>query len=162
MKDDLSKLDLVGLLDQLKPIALPDKVSLWPQTVGWLVVAVVVFIFAGLMLVLWFIAYRSDAYRRAALREINVIGNDPKKLAEVLRRCALAAYPRTAVASLHGEKWLRFLDNAYGGTEFSQGIGRNIANAVYVKSASAHDSLSELTAKWVRDHASNRRYSGYD
>ena len=151
MSDDLSKLNLVELLDLLEPLPEPARPSLWPQTVGWLwlgllVAAVVVWL--GLR---WRRRRRANAYRRAALAAIATAGGDPVALADILRRTALAGYSRREVAALHGDEWLAFLDNAYCATGFRDGPGKDLATAPYRPMPAGPDTRA-LVADWVRKH----------
>ena len=151
MNDDLSGLTLIELLDLLEPVPEPAPVSLWPQTAGWIWLGVIIAAVAVFLVRRWLRTHRANAYRRAALKEIATLDDDPAALAVVLRRAALAGYPRSAVAGLHGEAWLGFLDQAYGGTEFRGGPGRAVAIAPY-GAAQAAPGLAALAARWVRTH----------
>ena len=151
MNDDLSGLTLIELLDLLEPVPEPAPVSLWPQTLGWIWLGIIVVAVAVFLVRRWLRTHRANAYRRAALEEIATLDDDPAALAVVLRRTALAAYPRASVAGLHGEAWLGFLDHAYGGTEFRDGPGRAVAVAPYGPVA-ASPGLAQLAATWVRTH----------
>ena len=151
MSEDLTKLDLIGLLDLLEPLPEPQPVPLWPQTAGWFWLGLIFFALAAWLARRWLLRRRANAYRRAALREIAAAGEDPSILAAILRRTALAAFPRAQVAGLYGEAWLAFLDQAYGGTEFSSGPGRVLARAPYDKGSDAAE-LAVLAADWVRRH----------
>ncbi len=151
MIKDLSDLNLIELLDRLEPASEPAAISLWPQTDVWL------WLGTGLAIVCGTLAYRlarrwkSNAYRRAALREISLANGDAATLAAILRRTALAAYPRSKVAALHGDDWLTFLDETYGGKEFSEGDGRVLATAPYCK-APPELAVKEVVVAWVRGH----------
>ena len=149
MSEDLSRLNLVELLDLLEPVPEPPPISFWPQTAGWIGIILA----AGAVWVArcWLVRRRANAYRRAALNEIDAAGNDPAVLAQILRRTALAAYSRAEVAALHGEPWLDFLDKAYGGSEFRNGPGNVVATAPYSPVDEAQD-LAPLAAEWVRHH----------
>jgi hypothetical protein len=151
MSDEFKGLNLVELLDLLEPIPEPAPVSLWPQTAGWLWLAV--FVLIGLLFAVWRLvrAWRARAYRRQALTEIAASGHDPAKIAEILRRTALSAFARTEVASLHGADWLHFLDQTYGGTGFSQGPGRVLASAPY-RPTSSESGLVALAQEWIKRH----------
>ncbi len=156
MNEDLTGLTLIELLDLLEPVPEPPPVSLWPQTAGWIVLGLV--IAAG---VAWLVhrrhsAWRSNAYRREALREIAAAGNDPVALAAILRRTALAAYPRDRVAGLHGPAWLEFLDGTGDTTAFTDGPGKAIAIAPYAPRETEPD-IAAPVAAWVRRH---RQHSG--
>ncbi len=156
MSEELSKLNLVQLLDLLEQAPEPAPVSLWPQTAGWIWLMIALCAGVSLLLYRWFRHRRTNAYRRAALREIAAAGGDPIVLAGILRRTALAAFPRTEVARLCGEDWLNFLDKTYGGPDFSNGAGRVLAVAPYAQAEAAAD-LSALAEIWVRRH---RRKTG--
>lgn len=103
-------------LDQLHDLALPPTLNAWPQTP--FVYAVVILF--GLIL-LWLICqrvrrWRADRYRRVGLQALNRLQrqclNEPQRLSELpqlLKACALAAWPRRQVAALSGPDWLLFL-----------------------------------------------------
>lgn len=151
MNEDLSQLNLVELLQRLEPIPEPAAVSLWPQTAAWGWIG-----FLLLLLAAWWLRRRlqqrrANAYRRAALAEIAASDRDPVKIAAILRRTALAAFPRAQVAGLHGEDWLQFLDRSYGGEDFCNGPGRVLASIPYSKKLDALD-LEPLAVEWIKRH----------
>ena len=155
MDEDLSSLNLVELLDRLHTIPEPAPISLFPATITWIWIGL-----ASLMGLCWFlykaiIKYRTNLYRRVALREIALAGNDTVQLSRIIRRTALVAYPRTQVASLHGEEWLSFLDYAYPGNEFVSGIGQIITTAPYSQKEHS-DKLAKLVSDWVKTHYSDK------
>lgn len=142
---------LLGLIDQLVDPTEPAPVAMVPQTWGWAVVAVV--LVSALALSAWRLwqRYRANAYRRAALHELAKVQDDPAAIAAILRRTALAAYPRVEVAGLAGESWLAFLDRHYPGTAFTSGAGRAVAVAPYTPMSTA-TGLHEAAADWIRRH----------
>jgi hypothetical protein len=143
--------NLIDLIDRLADPPAPEPVAMTPQTAGWLVLAVL------LALALAWLAWRmwrrwqANAYRRAALVELASAGDDPAAIADILRRTALAAWPRGRVASLAGPDWLLFLDETGGGGSFSNGPGQVLARAPYSATAPAPD-LKDLAARWIRRH----------
>ena len=152
MSDDLTGLNLVELYDRLVMPDAPAPVSMWPQTAGWIWLALGVVIVGGL--VGWKIAAwrRATAYRRAALDELRAAGDDPVAIAIVLRRTALSGFPRAAVARLHGAEWLAFLDGAaervlFEGSE----AGAVLAKAPYTPQA-PHQDLPGMAETWIRSH----------
>lgn len=143
---------LIGLLDQLAEPPEPPPVPMVPQTFGWVVLAVL-----ALMLLAWFgwhmwRRWKSDAYRRAALAELSGVGDDPLPIANILRRTALAVWPRERVAGLTGPDWLAFLDTSGGGESFTSGPGRALADAQYRTGHTPVPGLGEAAKRWVRKH----------
>ncbi len=151
MNEDLSNLNLVDLIDLLEPVPEPVPVPLWPQTAGWFWLALLV---VGLLVLAahWLLRrHRANAYRRAALRELEAANGNATAIARILRRTAIAAYGRQRVAALSGDAWLGFLDTAVGGSDFCSGPGRALAIAPYQKDANT-DGLTDLAAAWIRGH----------
>lgn len=161
---------LVGLLNQLVEVDAPVPVSMMPQTPGWMVLAVVIavaLIWGARRVLLW---RRATAYRRAALRELALVGDRSVDVARILKRVALVAYPRNRVAALSGDIWLRFLDKTGGdGLEdggFENGVGAVLGTAAYVQTAKSgsvseyaanSDGLNALACQWVRQHSQGAR-----
>lgn len=106
-------------LQSLHDIVLPEPVSWLPQTWGWVLVAAVIMGGAIIATLRWVRRYRADAYRREALAMLDPIrelleqpaarSEGVRQLGELLKRTALAAWPRGEVASLSNEDWVRFL-----------------------------------------------------
>lgn len=143
--------NLVDLIDRLAEPGEPAPVSMVPATAGWTVLAVLLAL-AVLWLLWWGVRrWRANAYRRAALAELAAAGDDPAAITAILRRTALAAWPRTRVASLHGEEWLRFLDATARGGGFVDGPGAVLAEAPY-RSTGPAPGLGDLAGSWVRRH----------
>jgi Ca-activated chloride channel family protein len=150
---------VAGLID----MPLPQEVSLWPET--WASrIAVVVLLVTAVVAIWRFISYRRvNRYRREALAELTRITSAPDtapgelaaQLSLLVRRTALAAFPREQIAPLSGAAWLAFLYRSSGGTEFSRGPGRWLASAPYAKTGtndSQRPELIELTRRWIRGH----------
>lgn len=158
MNEAYKGLNLVDLLELLKPIPQPEPVSMWPQTQGWIWLALIaaagIFLLVRRMRHTW----QRNRYRRAALEEVKHAGGNSVLLASILRRTALAAYPRSSVAGLFGSDWLDFLDKAYGGTDFSSGNGRVLATSPYGHDKSS-DGLDQLVIKWIKRHRAIREDS---
>jgi hypothetical protein len=95
-------------LDRLHGLAVPEAVSFWPPATGWWVLSALVLL-ALLVVVIRFIRiHRINAYRRAALFELQWI-DSTLALATLLKRTALAAWPRDEVAELTGDRWIEWL-----------------------------------------------------
>lgn len=143
--------NLIDLIDRLVEPTPPPSVSMAPETVGWVVLAVVLALAAAWALWRIVVRWRANAYRRAALASLRQAGDDPAAIAEVLRRAALAAWPRDQVAGLTGAAWLQFLDESGRQAVFLEGPGAAIATAPYTGNA-AEPGLSDLAADWIRRH----------
>lgn len=152
---------LAGLVD----IPLPVPVSLWPMT--WTSrIVVMLFVLGSIAALWWFVRWRrANRYRRLALGELGRIEHDmaagapaaqvTDALVQLVRRTALAAFPRPVVAPLSGDSWLSFLDRSYGGEGFSQGPGHVLGRAVYQPQgvdAAEVRGLIDLVRQWIRTH----------
>jgi hypothetical protein len=127
-------------------------------------------VLAGTAVGLWLYLVRRR--RRAALRsaqralrtlqaEHQIDGDDLKLirgLSQLLRRFALARFPRAEVAGLTGEAWLGFLDHHTQDNSFTGGIGRALAEAPYRPRAEFPIAkLSALVEQWIeRNPGANR------
>ena len=152
MSDDLTGLNLVELYDRMIQPEPPAAVSMFPQTAGWIWLGLALLVLAALMV--WRVwAWRhATAYRRAALSALAQAGHDPAAIADVLRRTALAGYPRAQVAGLYGEDWLAFLDRtAPSGAFVSSEAGKSLAAAPYRTQAESAD-LAAMAEAWIKTH----------
>src|SRR5262249_58175050 len=106
--------------------------------------------------------WHANRYRRGALAELDQLLRSPNAgtessdaaMALLVRRTALAAFPRETIAPLVGTAWLAFLDHSYGGHEFSDGVGRALGAAPYPRAQASEDGTppSELVRLWIRTH----------
>ena len=157
-----------GSLDRLHDIVVPDPVGWLPLAPGWIAllgIAALILCALGWRARL---RYRATAYRRAALTELSMLqeraqsASDKQQivgqLAALLKRVALAAYSRSDVASLSGDRWLEFLDKTGGTSTFRRGPGRSLCDLAYSARAceAAHateiDALFGCARHWIRDH----------
>ncbi|WP_063692778.1 DUF4381 domain-containing protein [Bradyrhizobium stylosanthis] len=150
---------VAGLID----IPLPRETSLWPAT--WPArIAAVALLAATIVVLCQFVHHRrANRYRREALAELGRIGRLPQgskqgfltELTLLVRRTALAAFPREQVAPLFGPAWLAFLDRSYGGQEFSRGVGSLLVTGPYQQTSPTDaevKSLAALVRRWIRRH----------
>jgi hypothetical protein len=108
--------------------------------------------------------WHANRYRREALVALDRITHGAPtqcdarlatELALLVRRTALAAFPRERIAALAGPAWLAFLDRSYGGGGFSCGPGRVLDAAPYQPTPpNAQDSsaLTDLVRRWIKTH----------
>ncbi|NOD87305.1 MULTISPECIES: DUF4381 domain-containing protein [unclassified Ruegeria] len=155
MSVDVEGKSLVDLLDMLEPAPAPDPVSMVPQTWGWLALAALVAALIAFGFHAYFRHRRMNAYRREALTELAVAKDNPAKIAEIMRRTALVAFPRSRVASLHGDEWVRFLTQTSDHTHFSDVEARVLTAAPYT-TVPASPELTKLAQQWIRSHKRER------
>lgn len=156
-------------LQQLREISLPDPVSWTPRTVGWYVVFGLAAVVASRLIWIAYCRYRSNAYRRAALAELSVIEQAVRlgrrrdealaTLPSLLKRTALAGYPRSEVAGLSGPAWLAFLDQTMRGSGFAIGEGCRVSELAYAPrnrvaqiSDESLTALLRLARRWIAHH----------
>ena len=116
-------------LNQLRDIHLPPPIGIWPIAIGWYLLALLLLI-AG---ILFYFRHRRRRVKRRALQiladyERQYRNHGPKempaeetvaKIADLLRRVALAYFPRETVAGLEGQAWLDFLNRTSRGLDFN-------------------------------------------
>jgi len=141
-------------LQNLRDIVVPEPPPLWPPAPGvWILLVIVLAVVVALFL-WWWRARQQNAYRRAGLallggartsRDINII----------LKRVALAAWPRSEVAPLYGDDWTAFLDSSCSRTRFSS-LGK-----IHDGAEPTRD-VQRLARTWIRHHRapSETRASG--
>lgn len=155
-KEELSKLDLVQLYDQLELLDPPLPISMTPETVGWIWLALFAVVAVGYGAWRWRKTYLASAYRRAALTALSQSQDDPVEIALLLRRTALVAFPRSDVAALHGPQWLAFLDKAAPKVAFSGSqAGTLLTSAPYQRaepSGQANSDLAKMARLWIETH----------
>jgi hypothetical protein len=110
---------LAATIRQMADIALPPPVSMMPATWGWAVLAGLIVLAFAIAFFLWLRRRAQNRYRRDALAEIDTLemraGNEAGRvealaaLPGILKRAALAVWPREQVAALNGPAWVEFL-----------------------------------------------------
>ena len=107
------------LLQQLHDIHLPAALGRWPLAPGWLVLLGLLSLLLILGVVWGLRWFRRGKVKREALRVLaqyektyyaeRDTQTTSAALNELLKRVALAYFPREQVAQLHGKEWLVFL-----------------------------------------------------
>jgi Ca-activated chloride channel family protein len=147
---------VAGLID----ISLPVPIGLWPQT--WPLRIVLVMAAAALVSgIWWFIrSWHRNRYRREALAELDRIesatdgaaSDTSAALASLVRRTALAAFPREQVASLAGPAWMAFLDRTASTRDFSEGAGQALEVGAYRPAPGDPHALAGAARRWIKAH----------
>lgn len=147
MKPDPTNLDL------LHDLVTPSPVPWWPPTPGVAIVLAVLLLALLALAVKRLIHWQRNRYRREALHLLNDPATHPAEWPALLKRTALAAWPRAEVADLTGSAWLEFLDRTGGGNRFSQGPGRTLESLAFDPKAGGDTAeLKRLVADWIKTH----------
>jgi hypothetical protein len=155
-------------LQNLNDIVLPARVSWWPLAEGWY------FVIAALLIVFGWFCYRllrrwfSNRYRRAALREFRLLEKNIQSAADreaslrqipaLIKRTALAVYPRGQVASLAGSSWHTFLNSKVKNPPFTEPVVEILDRVSYSAGdlneldGQAAATLLKATHHWLKHH----------
>lgn len=153
----------MNALAQLRDIHPPIAPTLWPPAPGWWLAAAVTLLALALLARPWRQRYDRWRRRRLALAELArlraVLEQDGDRshfaagVSMLLRRLALARYPRAQVAGLSGDRWLQFLDQT-GDGDFITGPGRVLALAPYqINPELPVAALEALARQWIKRNA---------
>jgi hypothetical protein len=152
-------------LDALHPLRTPPPVDAWPPAPGWWLLAAALLAALVALGFLALRAWRRRAHLRAARRELATLrarfADDPAALTAatnaLLKRVALARYPRRETAALSGGQWLAFLD----ATAPAQPFAAVRATLPYEPAPAAGDAaaFSEAAESWLRAQRAGSRAS---
>jgi hypothetical protein len=156
-------------LANLHDIVSAQPVPWWPLAPGWYFLAAILLIVLTLGFWRWLCLWRSNAYRRAALVQLEHLESQLRvngqrqaslrALPELVKRTALCVWPRQEVAPLSGEEWLTWLDCSWSRKDFSKGAGRLLpqlayadTDSLFVLTALEVNALFDLIRNWIRLH----------
>jgi hypothetical protein len=131
-------------LDNLRDIVLPEPPPLWPPAPEVWLLPFIVIVAAVVLLSQRRRARQRNAYRHAGLRLLDE-ASTVRDVSVILKRVALAAFPREQVASLHGADWADFLQRSYRRRDFS-------IIALGDSGEPAGKKVIRLAAAWIRHH----------
>lgn len=106
-------------LQNLRDIVVPEPPPLWPPAPGVWVLLIVFAAVVAAVVVVWRRRRADNAYRRAGLSVLEN-AHTTRDVNIVLKRVALAVFPRPEVAPLHGDEWAAFLDGSCRGVRFTR------------------------------------------
>jgi hypothetical protein len=149
----------------LRDIHLPAAPSVWPPAPGWWLVGGALLVALAWLAVRGLNALRLRRRRQQWLAAVVSLeseilrGGTPDALSQLsvlLRRIALARFPREEVAALTGRAWLEFLDASGGGGRFAHGPGQVLEAGPYRRAVPADldgAALMALVRAWVLRNA---------
>ena len=155
-------------LQNLNDIVMPASAGWWPLATGWYVLAVLALFFLCWITYRLVTDWKTNRYRRSALSELEVLSEDIqdpavrgtslRKIPILLKRTALAAYPRNEVANLTGEDWFRFLNSTVKKPSFTESTFNTLNQVSYttgalndIDSVSAN-ALVNACRQWLKYH----------
>ena len=148
-----------GSLDNLRDIVAPEPVSWWPPAPGWWLVAFLVLTVATAVAHRFCRQWQRNAYRRAALRAIEQT-TSIAEVSDVLKRAALAAYPRPQVASLAGDAWCEWLEKT-GREQVPPQAVVALTQDVYAGSQAGDlADVRQFAISWIRSHDPTHELKG--
>lgn len=142
-------------LANLRDIVTLPPVPWWPPAPGWWFLLAVLGLIVLLAAVRGWRHWRANAYRRTALRALREV-ESLASIAEILKRAALMASPRTQVASLTGSTWVDWLEKT-AGRPVPPAVGQALAVGLFTETGA--DNVGELAvfaAEWIRGHTIDR------
>ena len=131
-------------LSNLRGIVIPDAPPIWPLAPGaWVTLGMIGFV---LLIVAWRIhtTRRRNAYRKAGL--VLLCGAATvQDVSVILKRVALAVFPREQVASLYGDDWAAFMHKTCPRQNFEELVKSDA-------SAASDERLVAIASTWIRHH----------
>ena len=131
-------------LSNLRDIVVPDQPPYWPPAPGvWIALGIIV---ATALLIGWHLhtARKRNAYRKAGLLLLKNVRTS-YDISVIMKRVALAVFPREQVASLYGDDWAAFLHRTCRGSYFSSMTSSTTSEA-------PDPEVIKLADTWIRHH----------
>lgn len=136
----------ISSLNNLREIILPEAPPFWPPAPGVLII--LFFILSAIVYITYrLVLYRrKNRYRKAGLLLLDDV-ETVYELSVLLKRVALAVFPREQVASLHGQEWQQFLNDTCSSCSFSNSILSNNNNST------VDLELIDCARIWIKKHS---------
>jgi hypothetical protein len=156
---------LPEMLNQLQDIEMPVPVAYTPETAGWWVALAL--LAASSVAFAFFLRQRRQAnrYRTLALVELSQLEHIERtagtaspevnlltQAAALVRRTALAVFPRKEIAHLHGSEWQTFLQNS---SAVTPGVGLETLVSGPYRPIHDHTATNEALSAarcWIETH----------
>jgi len=147
-------MDANTLLSQLKNVHLPNGISIFPIASGWYMLITLLALLIGGSL--WWKIVKNK-YKKQKLQAYAILAEIKKNhsdemLSEVsilIKRVAILKFPKEAVHTLFGERWLEFLDRTGKTTDFTKGEGRYLLNIYQTGKIENPDEFFACVRRWL-------------
>lgn len=139
-------------LQRLHDIIEPEAISLWaPSAPGWRILLAITAGYLIFLLAKKAKQFHRNAYRSQAIKLLNQ-AETADEVSVLLKRCALAAFPREDVAELCGEDWVRWL-RATSDTPLDDDVANLLSREIYQSHSESNlSNLLSYADRWVRTH----------
>lgn len=150
------------LLTSLVEATPPADISMFPQTIGWQVLLVILILISIYFIYKKIDAWKRNRYRRDALKRLSTLMSLTnlqaiQQLNRILKETARIAFGEKKVARLYGDEWIIFLDKT-SVNSFNSEVVKQWQSAIY----DPHGSLSineemvkqliTLSGLWIQQH----------
>ena len=118
------------VLAKLRDIHFPAPIHWWPLAPGWYFLMMLILALLGFLLYKSYCSYLNKRAKYQALKLLKSYQQEYEShhnsqlssmnVSELLRRVALAYFPRDKVAGLQGDAWLEFLNKTSKGLSFTE------------------------------------------
>lgn len=152
------------LLKDIVETSAPKAIEYWPQTVGWAVLALILFLVIARKLFTYWETYKRNAYRREAIAWLQAlppfenINTTPqyRQLPALIRTAALHAFGSQEVTLLTRDKWEEWLDQQCQHTEFSNTYRTYLYQLAYSRdpsfTANQMNEFVKQISTWIKSH----------
>jgi len=151
-----------NLLDQLKDIYLPERVSQWwPLAYGWWIVLAAIVLATFVFLVILHFRKKKKQYVESVISDFrnevsNTYQQKPKEVLQqisvYLKRVAIQKFPNEDIKTLHSDAWLEFLDSKLKQSNFVNTKANMLGNSYKPVELSKQelDEIMCVAEKWIR------------
>ncbi|AJC48523.1 DUF4381 domain-containing protein [Allofrancisella guangzhouensis] len=151
-----------NLLDQLRDIYLPARVSQWwPLAYGWWIVIGIFVVGLVLIAFLFYRKKKRKIYKQSIINDFKAtiqktLENKPQEVLQdisiYLKRVALQKFPNEDIKVLHSKAWIEFLDTKLDNQEFSKSSGRLLTDSykLQILETAELQEIITVSEKWLR------------
>ena len=154
-------------LAALHPLRDPAAIGWWPLAPGWWLLIALAVVAGAIACYYLLKRYRTNAYRRMALRQLqdiqSALHDDVEGEREIhravadtnalLKSVALRIFPRHDIAALSGEAWLAFLNKTRQSESTDTAFAASFANAAYQQQPELDaEQLFLASRHWITKH----------
>jgi hypothetical protein len=143
--------------NQIGQLMEPDPIAFSFGAPGWYILLAILLLSLLIYLLVWYIRYRKNAYRREAvqnlfsLKESNIDIHDFKyQLIKILKRVAITSFGRDEVAHLKGLDWLNFIKKHHPKADFSKLMTSVLVSGIYNKESLEKNHQDQLTEEAIQ------------